>query len=78
MGSNACRQITNDAHMTKLINSPNIDPQQRIYICGFSGCTKQYRSSNSLSHHRRSVHKIGNIKTPNKTVTATTTTSDDR
>ncbi len=27
------------------------------YICGFSGCTKRYRSSNSLSHHKRSVHK---------------------
>lgn len=38
-------------------NSTKLNGTVKEYICGFSGCTKRYRSSNSLSHHKRSAHK---------------------
>ncbi|KAH9389109.1 hypothetical protein TYRP_008463 [Tyrophagus putrescentiae] len=49
-------------------NSTKLNGAAKEYICGFSGCTKRYQSSNSLSHHRRSVHKTmcinGSASTP--------------
>lgn len=60
MGSSVSAQSLDENNNTKLLNGANkID-----LLCGVSGCQKRYRSSNSLSHHRRSAHKsqmIGNI-----------------
>lgn len=42
-------------------NSTKGNGAVKEYICGFSGCTKRYRSSNSLSHHKRSAHKTMSI-----------------
>lgn len=46
---------TNTVDMSKL-NGTN--EEQRMYICNIAGCMKQYRNTNTLSHHRRTVHKI--------------------
>lgn len=32
--------------------------EKPIYVCGISGCRKQYRSANTLSYHRKTVHKL--------------------
>lgn len=42
--------------MNAKMNKLNDD--KPIYVCGISSCRKQYRSANSLSHHRKSVHKL--------------------
>lgn len=60
MGSNVSGQtLDENNNSTKILNGAT-----KEFICGFSGCTKRYRSSNSLSHHRRSAchtKSIGSI-----------------
>lgn len=38
----------------------------KIYHCIEPGCSKNYRSLNSLNHHRRSVHKAPQNHQPTK------------
>ncbi|KAH9415441.1 Juxtaposed with another zinc finger protein 1 [Dermatophagoides pteronyssinus] len=53
------QMITNSSKM--MINNggggggKNID-EKRLYHCTWQGCNKQYRTSNSLSHHKRTAH----------------------
>lgn len=50
------QMATNSSKM--MMNSgggKNVD-EKRLYYCNVVGCNKQYRTSNSLSHHRRSAH----------------------
>lgn len=56
MGSNVSGQNLdeNNNNSTRLLNGGS-----KEFICGMVGCNKRYRSSNSLSHHRRSAHKVG-------------------
>lgn len=40
----------------------------KIYHCIEPGCSKNYRSLNSLNHHRRSVHRAPQNHQPSKPV----------
>ncbi|KAI2810534.1 Juxtaposed with another zinc finger protein 1 [Blomia tropicalis] len=59
----------NNTNSTKFLNGTAAGKEHREFICAISGCTKRYRNSNSLSHHRRSAHRFNNnaIITPKPT-----------